>query len=251
MSSAPSQADAGALDAASAIRRALSDTQVQVLVKLLRETDFAPPTPIQLASLQLSPGQQHAVESAIREAGPTNALLGLTVGLLALLSTNSRPALELCWTGPKHRLPLRSTAPAIEQLLLEAKRSILIATYDINSWDGPVLKILERRLKEGIEVKLFVDKVERKPGFLAWAKRLDGAIEVWNRPLDTGDPNSAFHVKCVIVDSSVGIFGSANLTKNAFRGNIELGLLVRDPGVVGRAEDVLLALCRELPRVVP
>lgn len=36
------------------------------------------------------------------------------------------------------------------------------------------------------------------------------------------------HAKCVVVDESVTLIGSANFTQNAHRNNIEVGVLIED-----------------------
>ena len=53
---------------------------------------------------------------------------------------------------------------------------------------------------------------------------------------------SALHAKCVVVDGREALVTSANFTEAAQERNIELGVLVKHPGVAQRIEDHFHAL---------
>ena len=49
-----------------------------------------------------------------------------------------------------------------------------------------------------------------------------------------GASRAALHAKLVAADERVALLGSANLTDKALAVNLELGVIIRDPGTVRR-----------------
>jgi hypothetical protein len=63
------------------------------------------------------------------------------------------------------------------------------------------------------------------------------------RSLSTNfEQRSSLHAKCVVVDRSAARVTSANFTQAARQRNIEVGLLVRHPSLVGRLADYFAQL---------
>ncbi len=49
-----------------------------------------------------------------------------------------------------------------------------------------------------------------------------------------GASRAALHAKVIAADERVALIGSANLTDKALAVNLELGVIIRDPEIVGR-----------------
>jgi putative cardiolipin synthase len=44
------------------------------------------------------------------------------------------------------------------------------------------------------------------------------------------------HAKLIVADERIALVGSANLTDKALAGNLELGVIIRDPAVANRID---------------
>ncbi|MFD9465013.1 phospholipase D-like domain-containing protein [Streptomyces sp. NPDC060027] len=62
---------------------------------------------------------------------------------------------------------------------------------------------------------------------------LPPSVAVWHRATSTG----VLHAKLIAADRHTAFLGSANLTDRALTDNIELGVVLRDPAVVGPLVD--------------
>ncbi len=198
----------------------------------------------------LSRTDVETLDKEIARFGDERSLLALAVALRVMGAQAMQPQVEVCWTGPKLDVPLRSTGPVIEQLVLQAQDRVLLAEFDITEGAQPILDLLEKRVLAGVKVCFIVDRGEEKKALMEWAKRFP-EVEVWSRPISPTDPLSKLHVKSILVDGRVAVFGSANLTHYGLQCNIEMGVVVRDPQVVTMAEEALLQLRRHLKRLVP
>ncbi|TCR24010.1 phospholipase D-like protein [Streptomyces sp. BK205] len=58
---------------------------------------------------------------------------------------------------------------------------------------------------------------------------LPDEVNVWHRVEASG----VLHAKLIIADRHTALLGSANLTDRALSDNIELGVVLRDPSLVG------------------
>ena len=173
-------------------------------------------------------------------------MMAVSLSLLNLSKVNMNLPIEICWTGPTNNPHIRMTWPALSEIILDAKESILIVGYAITTKMERVMDYLEEKSKEGVKLVFMIDRVEEKKDFLQWVKRLHPPFEIYNRPEDTSDPLSALHVKCVIVDEKIAMFGSANLTYHGMKGNIELGLVVKDERTVKTIVHQLCSLKNEM-----
>ena len=152
----------------------------------------------------------------------------------------------------------RDTAVVCKELFREARRSVLLSTYNLGhkakpgeTKGNPVLLPLARRMGEvrGLAVRLFVNlrRLDRPDGrphapdrdvedsFVTWFRK-----EIWPweplpeiyydpRSLRTAEDSACLHAKCVVVDDARAFVTSANLTEAAHERNIEAGVLLADP----------------------
>lgn len=154
--------------------------------------------------------------------------------------------IEICWTGDTKNRHTRKTGAALSQLILSAKKSILIVGYAISTNMNEITKDLEAKSKEGVKLTFMINRLEEKRDFLDWARKLPYLPELYDRQEDQNAPMSSLHIKCVIVDGKKAMFGSANLTYHGMKANRELGIIIKDESVVRTVVDLLEELKEEL-----
>ncbi len=136
--------------------------------------------------------------------------------------------IEICWTGETQNRKVRKTGPALSSILSQAECNILIVGYSIEPSATDIMDMLEKKSREGVRLTFMINRLDEKKGFLEWTKRLDRRPELYTRPADFEDFSSSLHIKCIVVDNKVAMFGSANMTYHGMQGNRELGLIIRD-----------------------
>jgi phosphatidylserine/phosphatidylglycerophosphate/cardiolipin synthase-like enzyme len=161
------------------------------------------------------------------------------------------PAVELVWSGPEAPGSLsRDTLVVVRRLFEEAEQRVLIGGYSFIK-GTEVLRVLHQAmLTRGVAVDVFVD-VERVPigadvekyiglqiqkAFVKWWSFGSPRPRIYydRRALDARAYPTNMHAKCVVVDDRVSFVGSANFTEQAYKHNVEVGVLVRDPGFTQR-----------------
>jgi len=114
---------------------------------------------------------------------------------------------------------------AREQLatfIKRAKKSLAI--YDPDLSDTQMLRLLNQRVKKGVDVRV-IGKVGRRAGSLRVQKLVDGRL----------------HVRAMIRDGDAVFVGSQSLRGLELDGRREVGLIARDPKVVKRMQEVFEA----------
>lgn len=148
--------------------------------------------------------------------------------------------LELVWTGPTSTLPLRRTAQALQQVIDEAERDLLIVSYA--AYKIPEIgAALARATARGVVLRLVIESPQEEEGHVAYDGlrafgpqiRERASVYRWppaRRPRDAAGNTGALHVKCAVADERLLLLTSANLTHHALSLNMELGILVRGGG---------------------
>ena len=114
---------------------------------------------------------------------------------------------------------------AREQLatfIKRAKKSLAI--YDPDLSDTQMLRLLNQRVKKGVDVRV-IGKVGRRAGSLRVQKLVDGRL----------------HVRAMLRDGDAVFVGSQSLRGLELDGRREVGLIARDPKVVKRMQEVFEA----------
>lgn len=157
---------------------------------------------------------------------------------------SARDAVELVWTGPDvGESHARDAAVVAAELFSRAERSVLVATYALYNGHA-VLRALAERMDEvpGLRVSLIVN-IERAKGDTRddseivrefadrftkkeWpGKRMPDVFFDPRALLQVGTEGRAvMHAKCVVVDETLVLVTSANLTDAAQTRNVEAGL---------------------------
>jgi phosphatidylserine/phosphatidylglycerophosphate/cardiolipin synthase-like enzyme len=181
---------------------------------------------------------------------------GVRAAILAALAERREqpPAAELLWSGPEPSADsaeaLRDPALVVADMLNVVERDVLIVGYDF-SWGRRMFEpAIRRLLQQGAEVRVVVD-VERNlpdprpedrsewPG-LACRRYLERNWPTLGerRPrmfcLNEGLEHDA---KCLVLDGREAIVTSADLSDIGETTEVEVGVLLRDPGFASRLVD--------------
>jgi phosphatidylserine/phosphatidylglycerophosphate/cardiolipin synthase-like enzyme len=191
----------------------------------------------------------------------TVAVALLTAGLSERVHQDSQ-SVELVWTGPDtEQAPFRRTEQAILQVLDAAKERITLVSFAVYRIPN-VSKALVRAAKRGVHLTVIVetpDKVEGEGEYntiraLGTEVEACSSVYFWpkeNRPVGENGKAGILHVKCVVADGEWLFLSSANLTRQAFTINMELGMLVRGGTIPSRVEEQFARLVQsgQLKRV--
>ncbi len=149
----------------------------------------------------------------------------------------SNPRIEPVWSGPDpDGIPFRKTQQAILEVLDSAERSITLISYSV--YRIPVIgNALIRAAERGVAIRVIVETPDlldlgnEYSTLAALGKDVQRCTSIYYWPkdarecADNGKPG-ILHVKCAISDGQRVFLSSANLTRQAFTINMELGVLV-------------------------
>lgn len=124
-----------------------------------------------------------------------------------------------------------SVESAIEEMLCEAKEEVQVAAFQITEGGTQFLKLVEESLARGIRVTLIVNKFSSQPTRVQ--KALDDlAVRFPHFILVDFNPDNRIqdlHAKIVVVDRSLALIGSPNLSWKGLVINHELGVVLSGP----------------------
>ena len=182
-----------------------------------------------------------------REEKSTNQNLTLrdlttALGILNFNRTKmgDRRKVELVWTGPASRIPVRQTRQVLSQIINGAEKELLIVSFVVFKIPE-ILELLKAALLRGVMITCVFESPEESDGkitFQGFADFNDTILKqikilVWEREMRPASPDGkigTLHAKVAVADRSVSFISSANLTVNAMTLNMELGLLLYDKG---------------------
>ncbi|MCZ6691781.1 MAG: DISARM system phospholipase D-like protein DrmC [Planctomycetota bacterium] len=157
---------------------------------------------------------------------------------------------ELVWSGTEVMAGAsRDTAVVVQELFREARESVLIASYALDSGTkaealfGALAKRLEA--EPDLRVRLFVNVHRKHKDETAEAVLLrefadafrdeiwpgDRLPEVFHDPRSLatdGKKRACLHAKCIVIDEDRALVTSANFTEAAHHRNIEAGVVISD-----------------------
>ncbi len=145
--------------------------------------------------------------------------------------------LELVWTGPDSRvIPVRQTSQVLIDLIADAKQRLLVVSYAV--FRIPKIRdALVCAAGRGVRIRIVLDlasdsDIQGYNPLRAVGDELISCSEIlyWpeeNRKPDAGGKRGLLHVKCLVADGHSLFLSSANLTDQALRLNMELGVLIR------------------------
>ena len=157
-------------------------------------------------------------------------------------------SVEPAWTGPEAGVPpFRRTEQAILQVLDAARTRITLVSFAVYRIPN-VAKALVKAAGRGVRLTVILETPDRIEGqgeystIRALGREVAGCSTVYywpqeNRTAGENGKVGLLHVKCAVADGEWMFLSSANLTRQAFTINMELGILVRGGSMPGRIED--------------
>lgn len=136
-----------------------------------------------------------------------------------------------------------SIESAIEDMLLKAKEEIQVAAFQITEGCQPFLQLIEGSLSRGIRVTFIINKFESQP--ISIQKELNRLAILFPHftqiDFDPKNRKQDLHAKIIVVDRSIALVGSPNLTWRGLVLNHELGVVLSGPvaGTIGHLLDNL------------
>jgi len=205
---------------------------LEALLRLIERERIRPPaTEAALASHGLEHIFEHLGALARLDSASLQSFLRIAI---AERRHRPVPRVDLVWTGPEALVSTaRDTLVVVRELFENAQKSVLIGGYAFDHGkdiSAPLYKVMAER---AVDATIFLNSVE---GFLE---------ENWpfGEPLPTifCDPRTAesesrfsLHAKCIVVDEARALVTSANFADRGQTRNIEMGVLVDDPGLATR-----------------
>ncbi|MGC5030481.1 DISARM system phospholipase D-like protein DrmC [Micromonospora sp. DT229] len=152
---------------------------------------------------------------------------------------------RLVVSGPTSpAVPVRLTSSVIVQVIREARSRLLVASFA--AYRVPeVVAELRSAAHRGVHIDLILESSAEDGGALRGSSGAAAAFAAvreqanfWHWPgarrAADGSPRAALHAKFVAADDRQAVITSANLTGRALSDNIEVGVMLNDPQVVGR-----------------
>jgi phosphatidylserine/phosphatidylglycerophosphate/cardiolipin synthase-like enzyme len=148
----------------------------------------------------------------------------------------TQQSIELVWTGPESRvIPVRQTEQVLLDLIRCARKRLLVVSYAVYHIPR-IREALVAAIERGVRLQMIVDVMnpEAIDGYnplIAIGEPLLSSAEIlyWPKDQRTSDADGrrgTLHVKCVVADGERLFISSANLTEQAFRLNMELGVFI-------------------------
>ena len=163
--------------------------------------------------------------------------------------------LELVTTGPDVAGRTRDTAVVMRELFARATSRVLVIGFAVHQGRRVFATLAERMVAmPNLAVRLCLD-VARRPGDTSTdegvVRRFSQRFvqQEWPGPrlpdvfydpralLPPDQARASLHAKCIVVDGTVALVGSANLTEAAQLKNIEIGMLARSHEIASEIED--------------
>ncbi len=155
----------------------------------------------------------------------------LYTGLLFQQESERRTSTFVC-SGPTENLMVRSTEQVMLDLIDEAGKDLLLASYA--AYNVPsLMEALQKAIDRGVTVRFVLetkeDSLEKltRSATEAFADLRGAKFYHWPKDKRPSDASAVMHAKCVVSEKSF-LISSANLTGSAVNSNMELGILHHD-----------------------
>lgn len=218
----------------------LADVPTTVLGSLKKLVDAGdlvlPLTPAALRSGGLGSLESHAEFLALFDDTTLPALLEAVMAERRVVD-----APELVWSGQtSSATTARDTSIVLRDLFRRAQREVLVAGFAFSHGEDIFAPLFEAMRDKGLRCRFYVDVGQAvRVGASVDEVRAAFFEKAWpfGEPLPDvyvntsgleGDKYSSLHAKCVVVDDSRVLIGSANFTERGQERNLEVGALIHD-----------------------
>ncbi|RGT54336.1 phospholipase [Solobacterium moorei] len=144
-------------------------------------------------------------------------------------------------TPPSFSISAKTTMNAVQSMINEAERNILITGYSLSSYFADLVDTIVSKSQQGVFVKFFVNDIENQSGFDKILRYRGRFLKVYNYKQED-DKMAALHAKVISVDQEKTLITSANLSYHGQQGNIELGTLIESKDIAKQIDDIFTKL---------
>jgi phosphatidylserine/phosphatidylglycerophosphate/cardiolipin synthase-like enzyme len=153
----------------------------------------------------------------------------LTGAAHAVLRARQHQTVSVVWTGPESGVSSsRLTAATVIDLVNEARSEILLVSYATQT-EPSISAALSAAASRGVAVTLLAERNADNPSYASSLSLPFPSVQAlrlhW--PLIQRPSGAALHAKIIVVDESLTLVGSANITSRAMESNLECGILIR------------------------
>ncbi|WP_329425043.1 DISARM system phospholipase D-like protein DrmC [Streptomyces sp. NBC_01268] len=157
---------------------------------------------------------------------------------------------SLVWSGPStHRVPVRSTARVLLQLVTEARAELTLMTYSARRY-APLEEALRAAIARGVVVDVVVETLQGAGNALTGVEPATAfadvtGIRLWHWPPGRrAERGAKTHAKLAVADRRTLLTTSANFTLSGVDRNIEAGVLITGGSAPARAAEHVQELQR-------
>lgn len=164
------------------------------------------------------------------------------LAMVSAVAQDSADSAELVVTAPpSFVLKAKPTKVTVREMIMGAKRSILITGYSLSDYFTELVDCIIQKSQEGVFVKFFVNDIESQNAFDRLCCYRGKFLRIYNYSKQK-DKMSALHAKVISVDQEDTLITSANLSYHGQEGNIELGTQIYSKDLAKQVDDVFTRL---------
>lgn len=164
------------------------------------------------------------------------------LAMVSAVAQDSADCAELVVTAPpSFVLKAKPTKVTVREMIMGAKRSILITGYSLSDYFTELVDCIIQKSQEGVFVKFFVNDIESQKAFDRLCCYRGKFLRIYNYSKQK-DKMSALHAKVISVDQEDTLITSANLSYHGQEGNIELGTQIYSKDLAKQVDDVFTRL---------
>lgn len=152
-------------------------------------------------------------------------------------------SIDIVWTGPQSTITTsRLTAAVIASLIAEAERELLLVSYATQT-EPTAAAALQAASQRGVEITIVAERAADNPHYSGAGAPFPGlTARRLSWPADRRAPGAALHAKLIVIDATVALITSANMTSRAMEANLECGVLIRGGATPAAVRNHILGL---------
>jgi phosphatidylserine/phosphatidylglycerophosphate/cardiolipin synthase-like enzyme len=177
------------------------------------------------------------------DGGP-GYIAGLLAGAARAVERARRyQSVRVVWTGPESGIwTSRLTAATVIDLIAAARHELLLVSFATQTEPG-ISAALDAASARGVAITLLTERHADNHSYAHATTPfpdLDATRLRW--PSSERPPGAALHAKIIVVDDTIALVGSANLTSRAMEDNLECGILIRGGPPPSAIRDHIMSL---------
>ena len=142
------------------------------------------------------------------------------------LSEKQKEKISLVATvPPAFSLKTKRIQNVVEDLIKNAKKSILLTGYSVSEFVSEMIDTLVEKSQKGVLIKIFFNDIKSQVSIEKILRYRSKFLQVYNYT-NKEDKMAALHAKILMVDDADVLISSANLSYHGMAGNIEIGTQV-------------------------